>query len=222
MICDKLGVRPGLTSLIGSGGKTTLLGILGRELSSRGRVILCTTTKIRPQPGFPLLLSPSAEKLSAFLETAPAVCVGAPFGTDGKLQAPPLTMAEMLACADYVIAEADGSAGQPLKAHAPHEPVIAPETGLTILLAGASGLNRPIREAVHRPELFVELASCGTSDPASPEAAAAVMRQESLGGILVINQYETQPGPARRLASLSGRPSFAGDLREGRLFLCSC
>lgn len=221
MICDVLGIRPGLTSVIGSGGKTTTLRVLGRELASRGRVILCTTTKIRPLPGFPLLLSPSADELRAVLSDTPAVCIGAPCGADGKLQAPGLPMAEMLSLADYVIAEADGSARLPLKAHAAHEPPIPPETGLTIMIVGASGLGRPIREAAHRPGIFAALAGCGEDDPATPEAVAAVLRKESLADLLVINQYETQPASARRLASLSQIPAFAGEIREGRLFRCS-
>lgn len=222
MICDLLRIPTGLTSVIGSGGKTTLLGILGRELAARGRVVLCTTTKIRPLPGFPLLLSPTAERLGALLHTEPAVCVGAPFGTEGKLQAPELPMEELLALADYVIAEADGAAQRPLKAHAPHEPCIAPETRRTILLTGASGLGRPIREAVHRPEIFASIAGCGPHDPAAPEAVARVLRQEALGDLLLINQAEASPAAARRLASYMNTPVLAGELREGRLIRCSC
>ena len=41
-----LGVRPGMTALIGAGGKTTLLRRLGEELAEGHRVLLCTTTKM--------------------------------------------------------------------------------------------------------------------------------------------------------------------------------
>lgn len=47
-----LGIQPGLTAIIGGGGKTTLLYALARELSQTARVIVCTTTHILP-PGAP-------------------------------------------------------------------------------------------------------------------------------------------------------------------------
>ena len=45
-IPQALGVRTGITSIIGSGGKTALMERLARELP--GSVILCTTTHIFP------------------------------------------------------------------------------------------------------------------------------------------------------------------------------
>ena len=41
-----LGLRPGVTAVIGSGGKTSLLRRLAAELPET--VLLCTTTHIRP------------------------------------------------------------------------------------------------------------------------------------------------------------------------------
>ena len=43
-----LGIQPGLTAIIGGGGKTTLLYALAHELSQTARVIVCTTTHILP------------------------------------------------------------------------------------------------------------------------------------------------------------------------------
>ena len=52
MLAEILGVRKGVTAVIGSGGKTTLLRTLGEELARSGaRVILATTTKFLPFPG---------------------------------------------------------------------------------------------------------------------------------------------------------------------------
>lgn len=49
--------------------------------------------------------------------------------------------------ADYTLVEADGSKGLPLKAHAPHEPVIPPQSNQTILVLGAEGLGRTVAQA---------------------------------------------------------------------------
>ena len=48
---ERLGVPCGVTAVIGSGGKTTLLRTLSRELP--GTVILTTTTHILPFEGVP-------------------------------------------------------------------------------------------------------------------------------------------------------------------------
>ena len=53
-----------------------------------------------------------------------------------------------------LLVEADGSRRLPLKAHAPHEPVIPKEAGCVLCVVGARGFDRPIRKAVHRPEQF--------------------------------------------------------------------
>ena len=45
-LCDLLDIRPGVTALIGGGGKTTLMYHLARELRERGTVAVTTTTKI--------------------------------------------------------------------------------------------------------------------------------------------------------------------------------
>ena len=42
MICDTLNIKPGALTIIGSGGKTSLLLTLANELSCKGRVIVMT------------------------------------------------------------------------------------------------------------------------------------------------------------------------------------
>ena len=113
--------------------------------------------------------------------------------------------------------EADGARGLPLKAHAPHEPVVPPCAGLTVLVAGCGGLERPIREAVHRPELFCRLTGRSPEDIASPEAAAEALRAEGLGDLVFLNQADS---PRRRSAGLAlaknlDRPVFLGALQKG-------
>ena len=68
-----LGLRPGVTAIIGGGGKTTLMETLGRELASKARVILTTSTKIRRPDWLPVLDPETPEALGQALEAAPAV-----------------------------------------------------------------------------------------------------------------------------------------------------
>ncbi len=59
MLSDSLGIKMGLTAIIGGGGKTTLMLCLGRELSKHGRVIITTSAKIYPPENITTLDSPS-------------------------------------------------------------------------------------------------------------------------------------------------------------------
>lgn len=182
-------LRPerGITAIIGSGGKTTLLRTLGQELP--GRVILCTTTHIMPFAGIPLYTGESAAELAGLLAEHPMVCVGRP-GPEGKLTAPALSMKALMEAADYVLVEADGSRRLPIKAHASHEPVIPPESKKIICVVGASGFGRRIEETVHRPELFCRLTGAKDGDRLTPALAARAIAREGLARQVFVNQVE--------------------------------
>ena len=138
-----------------------------------------------------------------------------------KLTAPLIPIYCLAELADYVLVEADGSRGLPLKAHLPHEPVIPPGTAQTILLAGASGFHRPAQEAVHRPDLFCSLANITPQAPITAQHVASVLLHENLGDKIFINQVENNSAAAqaRLLASLLPLPVFAGSLK-GENWIC--
>ena len=219
MLAEVLGVREGVTAVIGGGGKTTLLRTLGEELARSGaRVILATSTKFRPFPGIKTV--PGGEReIAEALGCAPLACAAAPWGESGKLAESPVPMARLAALADCVLVEADGSAGLPLKAHAPHEPVIPAESGRVILVLGASGFGRPIRETAHRPERYAALAGCDIETAVTPEIAARVIRAEGLGDMVLVNQAETPEARerARKLAEYLALPVYAGSLQRGEI-----
>ena len=131
---ERLGVPCGVTAVIGSGGKTTLLSALSRELP--GTVILTTTTHILPFEGVPLLTAPTEDEVRAALARSRVLCLGTP-APESKLTAPSLPFSLLEQLADYVLVEADGSRRLPLKAHAPHEPVIPKEAGCVLCVVGA-------------------------------------------------------------------------------------
>lgn len=223
-LTELLEVCPGVTAVIGGGGKTTLLRTLGEELAGArwNRVLLCTTTKFFPFPGLLNLIDPDEETLAAALEDRRLVCAGTSVPGTEKLTVPDIPMARLAALADYVLVEADGSAGRPFKAHASHEPVIPPETDQTVLVAGASGFGRPISEAAHRPALYARLAGVSESTPATVETEAAVLLAEGLPGRVFVNQ--TEMAETRALAAdLAARlPCVvaAGSLLRKEFFPC--
>jgi len=109
-----LKIQPGVTAIIGGGGKTTLMECLAEELSAQARVIVCTTTHIYPEQNMRCLVSPFEAEIEAELARTHCVCVGSA-SESGKFSAPELTFRTLCALADYVIVEADGSKRLPLK-----------------------------------------------------------------------------------------------------------
>ncbi len=173
-LCVALAIRTGVTALVGGGGKTSAMLRLAGELSLHGSVIVTTTTHIWPPESMPVLLAPDEADVRAALCALPAVCVGSP-AEDGKLKAPALDMETLRALADYVLVEADGAKGRPLKAPAAHEPVIPACTGCVIAVAGLDGIGRPIFENVFRPELYAALLDAGMEHVVTPEDVARVL-----------------------------------------------
>lgn len=210
-----LEIRPGVTAVIGGGGKTTLLRVLGEELAAAGhRVILCTTTKIYPFPGLLNLNCSGGEELDRALAGTPLLCVGTPVPATGKLTAPALPMARLAELADYVLVEADGAAGRPMKAHAPHEPVIPRGADQVICVVGASGFGQPVAQAAHRPELYARLAGIAEDAPVTPAAAAAVLTAEGLHSRVYVNQADTD---GRRAAGIELRKLLSCPVSAGAL-----
>ena len=81
---ELLNISPGVTAVIGSGGKTSLLRRLAAE--APGTVLLCTTTHIRPFAEYPLLTDAAAETVLQALTSERILCVGTPC-ENGKLTA---------------------------------------------------------------------------------------------------------------------------------------
>lgn len=180
-LCRLLEIEKGVTAIIGSGGKTSLMLRLCRELP--GTVIVCTSTHILPPEDLPLVTG-AMEELPF-----PKLCAGT-YTENGKLTAPVQSFEKLARLADYVLVEADGSRGLPLKAHLSHEPVIPTCANQTIQVLGLSGIGRPICEKAHRPERYAALCGARTTDLATLERAAEVLNTEALADRYVLNQAD--------------------------------
>ena len=141
-IAAALHLPRGVTTIVGGGGKTTLMQSLAEELSARARVVITTTTHIWVPDWAPVLLNPTeAAVIHAFLEhPGRPICVASP-ALSSKLCASDMPMEALMRLADYVLVEADGAKRLPLKAPAAHEPVIPKETELVIAVAGLDGIG---------------------------------------------------------------------------------
>lgn len=122
-------------SLVGGGGKTTLLYAMASHCAQKGwRVLVSTTTHIlRPENW--LWAKTDAEIQELWARGSYAV-VGSP-APKGKLTAPPeADLAHWMAQADAVFLEADGAKHFPCKAPAEQEPVLLPQSDIVLAVAG--------------------------------------------------------------------------------------
>lgn len=147
-LLERLYLRlPRVTALIGGGGKTTLLSALGETCARRGeRVLLTTTTHLGWMPE--AVCPDSVENLNRQLIPGRAVLAGHPDAEHYKLTGIPTAWYAQLR-ADRILVEADGSRRLPLKYHRTFEPVVPPDAGLVIELAGLAALGRPAGKVLH-------------------------------------------------------------------------
>ena len=219
-LSQMLGIEPGVIAVIGGGGKTSLLLRLAAELKAEGRVILCATAHMRLPEGMQLT-SPNADEIEAAFASQNPVCVGVRTAED-KITLDLQHIGLLRSLAAYVLCEADGSRGLPLKVHAPHEPVVPAEADRVICVVGIDGIGKSIGESAHRPALYAALLSVDQEHIVTPRDAARVIASENLHDTLFINKVETerQLSLARELAKELGCPVFAGALQQRERKIC--
>jgi probable selenium-dependent hydroxylase accessory protein YqeC len=165
-------IRPKeIISLVGAGGKTTLMFALSRELTDHKKVVITTTTtKIFPPSSSEtpfLLLSREEKEIVDFIlknrsEFDHITIASEKLVASNKLQGinPELVKRlSQLRPVTYVIVEADGAARRPLKAPNPEfEPVIPLSSTLVIPVVGIDALGcRLSEDNVFRSEIASKL-----------------------------------------------------------------
>jgi probable selenium-dependent hydroxylase accessory protein YqeC len=158
-----------VVALVGAGGKTTALRLLGAELTAGGNRVITTTTTamlLREMVAVgPVLRQAEGSELAPglkriFVDGQRAAVVHSD-GEGGKVVGlSPATVDRLwaLGLADYLIVEADGSRGLPFKAFGPHEPRV-PAVATTIVdVAGLDALGVPLtEERVHRADVLASI-----------------------------------------------------------------
>lgn len=207
-------IKKGITSIIGGGGKTSLMYALANDLSSKGKVIVCTSTKIFIPEHMPVIYDKS--NISSALDKCNLICVGKKF-SDNKLSSPEIPIEKLMYFADYVIVEADGSKGLPFKAHSKSEPVIPDKTNLTILVIGINSIGKYISDVCHRKEIAYSILNLRLDTPLSPQHAAKIINKEHLHDFVFINQAESEKDliNAKYLSELINTPVIAGSVKKG-------
>jgi probable selenium-dependent hydroxylase accessory protein YqeC len=180
---------PLVLTVIGSGGKTSLIWHLAQHLrgvSSVGRqprrILVTPTTK--------MLVPEAAAGLYDHYCNGTPVIPGIPHKTEigitlagffneetGKLESLPIDELERIVPEyDLTLIEGDGSRGLPLKAWADHEPVVPLFTAITVGILPLWPLGMPVSETiVHRLPLFSLLSGAKEGDTIKPEHLVRVI-----------------------------------------------
>lgn len=177
-LASALCIQKGVTAFVGGGGKTTAMLRLARELSGAGSVLVTTSTHIYPPASMQVMLSPAAADVRKALGKGEPLCIGK-LEPDGKLAPAGLSYAALASMADYVLVEADGAKGMPLKAPAAHEPVLPNNASSVIAVAGLDGIGKPVSSAAFRPALYAGLLGCDLSHIVTPADVASVLCSEN-------------------------------------------
>ena len=166
-----------LVSVVGGGGKTTVVHALAAQLSGL-RVVSCTTKMGHDQHhGLPVLLSPTDNELVEAVALDPVVAWKSIDG-EKAVGVDPDECDRWFALVDHVLVEADGSRRRPFKAPADYEPVVPTATTLMVSVIGADALGRVIADQCHRPMRVAALAECTPYERLTPAAAAKVLLHE--------------------------------------------
>ena len=204
----RLNLHPKL-ALVGSGGKTTALFTLARELP--GPILVTTSTHLGlnqtslADHHFILNSIEDAENLLSKPISGVVLLTGNVKDERVEGLSPEILSKLNNYCTKYkipLLIEADGSRQRPLKAPASHEPPIPNFVELVIVVAGLSALGKPLNsETVYQPETFSKLSDISMGEEINSTAVIKVLTHE-FGGlknippdskkVALLNQCDTE------------------------------
>lgn len=222
-----LGAAPAV-SVVGAGGKTSLLCRLAQEYAKAGQqAVVTTTTHILKEDRPYFLADPSPDQIRKCLEAYGQAWAGGS-SPGGRLKGlPEEDLKQIFGWGIPVLIEADGAKRMPLKVPADHEPVILPQTTHVLSVYGLDAVGRPLEEVCFRQKEAEALLEKRGTEQVTPEDIAFLAASERGGrkgcppGALytvVLNKADT---PDRRKAALA----ICGMLEErgaGRVLVTSC
>ena len=140
-----------IISVVGSGGKTTLIKKLAEQYRKEGKIVLVTTsTHMFAEAD--TLLTDDANIIAERLRDTGYAMAGIPEGEKIKALSSQ-TFHTLCGHADVVLVEADGSKHMPLKYPNATEPVIPANTDEIIVVCGLNAIGQRAKDVCHRLEL---------------------------------------------------------------------
>ena len=222
-------------SVVGGGGKTSLIFRIMEELTAVGKkVLITTTTHMAYEPDRPFAEDGDMISIKQNLEECGytiAASLDREIRKIGALSEEKLKEIKVLA--DVMLIEADGAKRYPLKVPASWEPVIWGQTDLVIAVAGMDAAGKPIQEVCHRPENVADfLGKEAEEKVAEEDIVRVVLSTEALKKCVYGREYRVLlnkadiPGKSQAAESIADRleeqgiHAAWGSLREKEYYIC--
>lgn len=198
-----------MISLVGGGGKTSLMYTLAETAREKGwRTLVTTTTHIRNplgESGLPqgyenerfCIVQTKEELLQCWKKGKIAVAGRKTAG--GKLKMPEEELlSRFIELSDIVFVEADGAKRRPCKVPASHEPVLLSQSDIVLGVLGLGALGKTIEESCFRIEEVCGLLEKEPEDTLTAQDVAVILASEqgtkkNVGKReyqIVLNQYD--------------------------------
>ncbi len=212
-LSQALSLTKGMTlSVVGAGGKTSLIFALATELAAQGhRVLVTTTTAIfHPNHGnqpYDQLVIGDIKKVCRSIPKAGHITVAGQ-SHDPKTKKlkgySPDKIAKLQEghSFDTILIEADGAKMLPVKAPADHEPVIPGWTNMVIGCIGLDCLGKPMDgQTVHRPKILSAITKLSPGDTIQADHLVSLVAasqglfkntQKNMQKIVFLNKADTR------------------------------
>lgn len=205
-----------IISLVGGGGKTTIMYELANFYAAAGKkAVVLTTTHIWLPNGKDVqggAYGADWPAVASLWQQGRFAVIGTLEQGTGKLIAPGADLLrQAFECCDVAIIEADGAKQMPCKLPAEHEPVLLPECDIVIGVVGLDALGKSLEEGCFRWQLGREIfaSSCNLLIDEVKVADILTSEQGSRKAVgtrdyyIAINKCElVEPANAEHLVSL--------------------
>ena len=222
-------------SVVGGGGKTSLIFRIMEELTAVGKkVLITTTTHMAYEPDRPFAEDGDMISIKQNLEECGYTIAASLDREKHKIGAlSEEKLKEIKVLADVILIEADGAKRYPLKVPASWEPVIWGQTDLVIAVAGMDAAGKPIQEVCHRPENVADFLGKEAEEKVTEEdIVRVVLSTEALKKCVYGREYRVLlnkadiPGKSQAAESIADRleeqgiHAAWGSLREKEYYIC--
>lgn len=192
-----------IVSIVGAGGKTSLMFNLANDLKEDSKVLVTTTTKIflpsKNQYDY-ICLNKEYYLNYSRISSKGIYVFGDSLNEAGKVVGLDSSTVETLSrCFNYTLIESDGSKMKPIKGWGINEPVICKKTNKTIGVLDIKTIGKKINDSnVHRLEEFLKLTNSTINESINMQHLISLILnpnglfKNALGEkILFINKVET-------------------------------
>ncbi len=183
----------GVISLVGAGGKTSLMFSIARELSNAAESVLTTTTTKILMPSKDqsphVILSDNLDKVldkaRGLLKknhhiSAASQRTDSPLGKIAGFEPELIDGIRKSGIFRWILVEADGADRKPLKAPASHEPVIPNSSSSLIGIIGLKCIGKPLDEKwVFRHKLYTKITGLKLGETVTEESVAVALMDKN-------------------------------------------